>query len=105
MAVVCSVATKDLKSQLPSEWEFMVQIRIVRLTPASMLATLLIRSAQQHHTPLVEVSSKHYATLSALFAKHVPGRVDVTLQGPLVDCKVLQCLAEQHGPNLYKSHT
>ncbi|KAL3151074.1 hypothetical protein ABBQ38_012944 [Trebouxia sp. C0009 RCD-2024] len=105
MAVQCSAAVKEFKSQLLSEWEFMMQIRIVRLSPTSTLTALLIGAAQQHHTPLGELSSKHYATLSALLAKHTPGGMGVTLQGPLVDCKVLQCLTDQHGPNLNNIHT
>ena len=53
-----------LKSKLSAQWDHMLQLE------TAIKSAVLVWPCQQLHDPLIDLSSQHYAALSAFADKH-----------------------------------
>lgn len=92
---VLSCSGPYLKNSLSPQWEYMMGISVY---PGQ--AAVLIRSREQLHIPLMDVSVQHCAALSDFADKHQQIARSMTLQGPAVSCTVAQTLTHNSWPML-----
>ena len=97
--VVCD-SRSELKSHLSAQWTIMMEV-VLSLTDSLPVNAILIRSPQEPHTPVLDPTSQHYAALSQLADKHRHTTQGMSLQGPLIGCRVYQTLTKGDWPLLH----
>ena len=95
MVVCTSASTLNLKKKLSDQWEYRMEMDVLRLGMA-----MLIRSRQQVQSPLGDLPSHHCAALSQFADRTRLTAICVILQGPLVGCRIIWSFVHDSWPKL-----